>query len=267
MRNLMIYPALSTRGRVHVLNGECYAVRRYFALEYQFDFVNQKFLGRQCDSGDDGWMTTLILKAGYTTVYQSTAVAITEAPSSLEGFIDQQTRWNRNSFRRSTTVLLQGWSWSRGFMYILQLFTSLVRCPAWIAVLIWAIYSLITRSWTPTATTIWLEPWWSTYRIPIFLLSLILIRALRGLPYLIENPRALFFLPLYAFIAPFFLAPIKLYAMITAYDTRWITRNPDKPVTNQKAPVVAILIIIMLAASVNLFVTIPALALDDEDVY
>ncbi len=267
MRNLMIYPAMSTRGTVHVLNGECYAVRRYFALEYQFDFVNQTWLGRKCDSGDDGWMTTLILKAGYKTVYQSTAVAITEAPSSLEGFIDQQTRWNRNSFRRSTTVLFSGWSWGRGFMYILQLFTSLVRCPAWIAVLVLAVISLIYHSFTPTATTVWLEPWWSDWRIVIFLLSIIFIRALRGLPYLIENPSALFFLPLYAFVAPFLLAPLKLYAMITAYDTSWITRNPEKPVEEKKVPVVAILVFIMLLASVNFFVSIPALAFDDEDVY
>jgi len=267
MRNLMIYPALSTRGTVHVLNGECYAVRRYFALEYQFDFINQTFLGRKCDSGDDGWMTSLILKAGYKSVFQSTAIAITEAPSSLEGFMDQQTRWNRNAFRRSTTVLFGGWPFKRGFMYVLQLLTSLVRCPTWIAVLILALIALITHTFVPTATTIYLEPWWSTYRIPIFLLSLILIRALRGLPYLIENPRALLFLPLYAFIAPFFLAPLKLFAMLTAYDTRWITRNPDKPGTVPKAAVIFILAFFALAACVNAFIALPVLASDDEDIY
>ncbi|MDD5338024.1 MAG: glycosyltransferase [Dehalococcoidales bacterium] len=272
MRNLMIYPALSTRGTVHVMNGECYAIRRYFALEYQFEFTNQTFLGRKCDSGDDGWMTTLILRNGYKAVYQSTAVTITEAPNSLEGFIDQQTRWNRNSFRRSTTVLFSGWSWRRGFMYMLQIFTALVRCPAWLVVLALAIYSLIFHSFVPTATTVYLEPWWSDWRILIFLGSIVLIRALRGLPYLIENPRAVLFLPLYAFIAPFILAPIKFYAMLTAWDTRWITRNPDKPVEEtpkpkRNVPMAAIVLLLALLASVNLFVAVPVLAMDEECCY
>jgi cellulose synthase/poly-beta-1,6-N-acetylglucosamine synthase-like glycosyltransferase len=267
MRNLMIYPALSTRGTVHVLNGECYAVRHAFALEHQFEFINQKFLGRKCDSGDDGWMTTLILKAGYKTVFQSTAIAITEAPTSLSSFIGQQTRWNRNSFRRSTTVLLQGWSWRRGFMYVLQLLVSLIRCPTWLVVVALAIYALLTHSFIPTATTVWLEPFWSAYRIPIFIFSVILIRALRGLPYLIENPKALSFLPLYAFIAPFFLAPIKVYAMLTSYDTRWLTRNSNKPGTTQRISAFAIFLMILLVGILNLLISVPALASDDEDVY
>ncbi len=47
------------------------------------------------------------------------------------------------------------------------------------------------------------------------------------MPYLVTEPKALLFVPLYAFIAPFILLPYRLYAMLTARNTSWLTRGND----------------------------------------
>ena len=227
LRNKMIYPAMSRSNTVHVLNGECYAVRRDLAVLLQTEFTNQKFLGRLCDSGDDGWMTSLLLKYDYHTVYQATALAYTDPPSSFGQFLRQQLRWNRNSTRRSLMVLTQGWAYKRGFMYPFQLFVALVKLPFWIVVLVLAGIRFFTGHDIGVVAASWFDPAWHIFRPLIFLAGVIIIRGLRGLPYLISEPKALLFLPAYAFITPFILAPYKLYAMLTARNTQWLTRGPE----------------------------------------
>jgi hypothetical protein len=91
--------------------------------------------------------------------------------------------------------------------------------------------------------------------------GVIAIRLLRGLPYCIREPRALLFLPVYAFISPFVLAPLKLYAMLTARSSRWITRGGKHRLPYAEAATVGGLAL--------LFVSFPALAFalqfaDDE---
>ena len=227
LRNKMIYPAMSRSNTVHVLNGECYAVRRELAVLFQAEFTNQKFLGRLCDSGDDGWMTTLLLKYDYRTVYQATAIAYTNPPPSFGQFLRQQLRWNRNSTRRSLMVLTQGWAYKRGFMYPFQLIIALVKLPFWIVVIVLAAVRFFVGHDIGVVAASWFDPAWHIFRPLIFLAGVIIIRGIRGLPYLIAEPKALLFLPVYAFISPFVLAPYKLYAMLTARNTQWLTRGKE----------------------------------------
>lgn len=225
LRNLMVYPAMSRSGTVHVLNGECYAVRRKLALSYLDEFTNQVFLGKTFDSGDDGWMTTLLLRHGHKTVFQSTAKATTIAPRSLRSFMRQQLRWNRNSTRRTLHAITKKWAYRRGAIYPFHLFVTLIRAPFWMVVIILAIIRILTGTGIGVRAAQWFEPTWSDWRIVFFIVAVILVRCLRGLPYLLREKKAFLFLPFYAFIAPFLLAPMKVYAMLTARNARWITRG------------------------------------------
>jgi len=269
LRNKMIYPAMSTKGTIHVLNWECYATRKELALLLQEEFITQKFMGRLCDSGDDGWMTTLLLKSGYKTVYQSTAIAYTDPPSSFGEFLRQQTRWNRNSTRRSLMALTQGWTYQRGPLFPFQLFVALIKLPFWIAVIGYAAYRYFFGHDIGVVATSWFDPEWHIFRPLIFIAGVIIIRALRGLPYLVDQPKALLFLPVYAFISPFILAPYKLYAMLTARETKWLTREKAEERVEERAPARAF----AYAAAALVALTLPLLAFavafaeDDADSY
>ena len=268
LRNKMIYPAMSRSGVVHVLNGECYAVRRELALAFQEEFLNQVFLKKRCDSGDDGWMTTLLLKHDYKTVYQSTALAYTNPPESFRGFLRQQLRWNRNSTRRSLMVLTQGWAYKHGALYPFQLFIALVKLPFWIIVITYAIWRYLFGHDIGVVATSWFDPAWHTYRLLIFLAGVIIIRMLRGLPYLVTEPKAWLFLPFYAFISPFILAPYKLWALLTARDTRWLTRGKQKEQDKTFAARSATIALIFLTViSFPLIAVAVALGEDESDSY
>ncbi|MBN1375965.1 MAG: glycosyltransferase [Dehalococcoidia bacterium] len=274
LRNKMIYPALSRSNAVHVLNGECYAVRKELAVLFEAEFINQKFLGKLCDSGDDGWMTTLLLKYDYRTVYQASAIAYTDPPESFGRYLRQQLRWNRNSTRRSLMVLTQGWAYQRGFMYPMQLFVSLIKLPFWIVVIVLAGIRFFIGHDIGVVAASWFDPAWHMFRPLIFLAGVVIIRAIRGLPYLIAEPKALLFLPVYAFISPFVLAPYKLYAMLTARNTQWLTRGAEVREAEQKreartalayATVSAAVLITVISIPVLAFATV--LADDEADVY
>lgn len=236
LRNMMVYPGMSASKTVHVLNGECYAARTQVAQRVLGDFTSQTYLGRTCDSGDDGWMTTLLLREGYRTLYQSTAVAETEPPIGLREFMRQQLRWHRNSMRRSLTAVGQGWAWRRSALYPFHLITALVKTPAWIAIMALAVVSLFVATGPEVETAKWLEPLWSDWRLAFFVLGIILVRAIRGLPYLVSDPRAVLFLPVYAFLAPFVFAPLRMYGMATAHKVGWVTRTSAPPALPQHKP-------------------------------
>ena len=269
LRNLMLYPGMSRSGVVHVLNGECYAARTDVARSLLDEFTNQTFLGRRFESGDDGWMTTLLLREGYQTVYQSTAVAVTDAPRSFREFARQQLRWNRNSTRRSLHAIRQGWTWRRSPLYPFHLSVTLVKTPLWIGMLGLATwYAIGGGAWT--SSTAWLEPAWSEWRWAFLLGGIVTVRAVRGLPYLIQEPRGLLFLPLYAFLCPFVLAPLRFYGMLTARNASWMTRGAP---VHRPALGSSLLLFGVAAAVTAILVHAPLAALalvlaeDDYDAY
>ncbi len=47
------------------------------------DFMTQKFLGVFLEVSDDRTLTNLTLKQGFRTVYQSTSLVYTDAPTQL----------------------------------------------------------------------------------------------------------------------------------------------------------------------------------------
>ncbi len=87
------------------------------------------------------------------------------------------------------------------------------------------------------------------------------------MPYLVKQPRARPFLPLYAFIAPFILAPYKLYAMITARNTEWLTRGDAGQNRNKGINVInrAVLVAIVSLFALSLPFAGITLALADDE--
>ena len=85
--------AQSALGQIGTLPGRTIAFRRTLIAEYLPEFVSEKFMGIHKEISDDRCMTTYVLQAGYQTVYQSTSVVLTDAPTTFRMFFRQQYRW------------------------------------------------------------------------------------------------------------------------------------------------------------------------------
>lgn len=83
--------ALATQGAVTVVSGAFGAFRRS-VINTCTPFSNETLT-------EDFDATITILKKGYTTTIQDTAIAYTEAPTSLSDLIKQRTRWYRGLFQ------------------------------------------------------------------------------------------------------------------------------------------------------------------------
>ena len=86
-------PAQSALGTVGTLPGRTIAFRRELITAYLPEFVSETFMGIHKEISDDRCMTTYVLRAGYETVYQSTATVLTDAPTTFRLFCKQQYRW------------------------------------------------------------------------------------------------------------------------------------------------------------------------------
>ncbi len=97
VRNLYSMPAMSSLGTVGCLPGRTIAFRRSVLIEAMPAFLNAKFLGVFLEVSDDRTLTNETLKQGYRTVYQSTSLVYTDAPTTWHKCAKQQFRWARGS--------------------------------------------------------------------------------------------------------------------------------------------------------------------------
>ena len=139
MRAKLTYRALGSRRQVQVLDGECFAVRRDYWQGVLDRYLNQRFLGATPVSGDDGWITTLLLEDGWQTVYQENARVNHHSPTSFRELMTQQLRWSRNSVRRSWYVLYRGIAFRTGLPYAVHTIVSMVKTPLFAIVLGFAV--------------------------------------------------------------------------------------------------------------------------------
>jgi hypothetical protein len=150
----------------------------------------------------------------------------------------------------------------------MQLWVSLIKLPFWIIVIVLAVIRVIVGHNIGVLSTYWLDPFWHDWRPLIFLAGIVIIRGLRGLPYLVSDPEAVLFWPLYSFIAPFILAPYKLWAMLTARNTEWLTRGSGQIKGKRLvASTSAVAILLALLSSFSLLVFGVASADDECDAY
>jgi hyaluronan synthase len=90
-------PAYSVFGAVGCLPGRTIAFRRTVLETVMSEFLSERFLGTHLEVSDDRSLTNLCLRRGFLTVYQSTSVVTTDAPTELGKFVRQQLRWARGS--------------------------------------------------------------------------------------------------------------------------------------------------------------------------
>jgi hyaluronan synthase len=76
--------------------GALSAFRRGIILPHLREWAQQQFLGRPVSHGEDQALTNIVLRAGYDTVYQSSAVVHTLAPTRYRQLSRMFVRWDRS---------------------------------------------------------------------------------------------------------------------------------------------------------------------------
>ena len=101
--------AQSTYRCVACCPGALSAFRREVVLPFLDEWASQKFLGRPVNHGEDQALTNIVLRQGYDTVYQRTAVVHTLAPVTYRQMSRMFVRWDRS-------FIVEGFSFAR-FMF------------------------------------------------------------------------------------------------------------------------------------------------------
>jgi hyaluronan synthase len=218
VRYHLTVPAQSVFGQIGCLAGRTIAYRRC-AFEPAIERVaSQTVFGIPQHVGDDRVLTNELLRTGWRTVYQSTALVETDAPSNWRTFWRQQLRWGRSSQRE--TLLSLPWLWRRPVAFACFA-TDIVTPFALYAVIALAVAHAIRGTGDASGLPFVVE-------LPLAYLGMLTSIGIRQAAHIRRAPRDLARLPLYVLQITFVLAPIRIAAFATMFHQSWTSRS-DQP--------------------------------------
>jgi len=242
VRNEYSMPAMSVLGTVGCLPGRTIAFRRDVLIEAMPAFMTAKFLGVFLEVSDDRTLTNECLKQGYQTVYQSTSLVYTDAPTNWKKMAKQQFRWSRGS--QYNTLRMLPWmvrnSRTLAFFYICDIVLPfLLICT----LTSWAFR--FSAANTPDLFGNFVARFGKPVAFPLMLLLTIgmsaLSSAIRQSRHLATRPDDFFRLPAFILISTFFLMPIRLLGFVRmAHASGWGTRAGGYSGERTRNPMAAI---------------------------
>jgi cellulose synthase/poly-beta-1,6-N-acetylglucosamine synthase-like glycosyltransferase len=193
---------------VSCLSGRTAVYRRSILMDIEAEFMQETFWGVPCLSGDDKRLTTLTLEHGYLTYMQRTAEVWSTFPTGLRVFYKQRLRWARNTWRSDLRALSRKWVWRHPFLA----FTMIDKAISGFTVLLGPVFlvaAIVHQNWIFVAVLVgW---WWVS-------------RSAKLLPHIRRRPSSFLFVPGYV-VTSWFMALIKLQALLTIRRQRWLTRQ------------------------------------------
>ena len=84
--------------------GALSAYRRSYVEPFLDEWLNQKFLGKPSNIGEDRAITNLLIREGHAVTFQSTAVAFTDMPSDYVPLCKMLIRWGRSNIRENLAM-------------------------------------------------------------------------------------------------------------------------------------------------------------------
>jgi len=226
VRNEYSMPAMSVLGTVGCLPGRTIAFRREVLEDAMPAFLSARFLGIFLEVSDDRTLTNEALKQGYRTVYQSTSVVYTDAPTTWKKMAKQQLRWARGSQYNTARMLPWMLRHARtlAFFYVCDIVLPfLLVCT----VTGWAFRA--TKVDAPDLYGAFVYHYGRWLALAMMLgLSIVMSSAssaIRQSRHLRHRPDDLVRLPAFILISTFFLMPIRLYGFTRmGHNSGWGTR-------------------------------------------
>jgi hyaluronan synthase len=192
--------------------GSLSAYRRAALMPILAAWRRQTFLGAPCRHSEDRALTNFILRRGYYTYYQRTAVVYTLVPETYAGVCKMYLRWERGNVRESLVQL--GYLFTRyrdqyRFLPIVEFFLAQLEYPL---TLLFFGLMLASAVFYPL--------------ILIKLLAVLGLVSLVNLLYYLWLERDLEFIygVIYAYYAFFLLQWIYPFACLTVRNRNWLTR-------------------------------------------
>jgi cellulose synthase/poly-beta-1,6-N-acetylglucosamine synthase-like glycosyltransferase len=214
LRYHLTVPAQSVFGQVGCLAGRTIAYRREAFEPAVGRLVEQTVLGVPLHVGDDRVLTNELLRNGWKTVYQSTALVTTDAPSDWWTFWKQQLRWGRSSQRE--TLLSLPWLWRKPVAFA-SFVTDIVTPFALFAVAALAAAHALRDEGTPTGFPLGVE-------LSLGYAGMLVSIGLRQLPHFRRSPADVRWLPLFVLALTFVVVPIRIAAFATMFHQGWSSR-------------------------------------------
>ena len=214
MRNYYDLPSQTAMAKaLTCLSGRTSLYRRQIILPKLNEFLNEIVFGRKKESGEDKCLTRLVQRDGWKTYYQSNAVVFSSAASDFKTFWNQRIRWSRNSHNSDIISLWDGWAWKNPYLafYMIDRFITIFTLffgPIFFAI------SLYLNDWLVALSIVGL---W------------ICGRGIKIIPHLRRHPKDILLLPVYVVIN-FLLAFVKLYALVTIREQKWIRGVQERSV-------------------------------------
>jgi hyaluronan synthase len=176
------------------------------------EWRRQTFMGQAANIGEDRALTNFVLRQGYYTVYQRSAVVHTMVPETYRGLCRMYLRWDRSNFRENWVQLkfiFTRYREKHRLLPIIDFFITQIEFP-----LTYLFLGLLVGSF--------------------FIYPVVMLKFFAGLGvftliwmyYYIHQERDLEFVYgiLYSYFAFFFLNWVQPYAFLTVRNDRWLTR-------------------------------------------
>ena len=176
------------------------------------EWRRQTFLGLPANIGEDRALTNLVLRQGFYTVYQRSALVYTKVPETYRGLVRMYLRWDRTNFRENWVQLkfiFSNYRHEHRLLPILDYFMTQIEFP-----LTYLFLGMLLVSF--------------------FIYPIVMVKFFAGLGvftlvwmyYYIHQERDLEFIYgiLYSYFAFFFLNWVQPWAFLTVRNDRWMTR-------------------------------------------
>jgi hyaluronan synthase len=202
----------SQYGAVTCTPGALSAYRKSSLTPILEEWRAQTFLGQPATIGEDRALTNCILRQGFYTVYQRSAIVYTVVPETYKGLCKMYLRWDRSNFRESwvqLNFLFTNYRKQDRLLPIIDFFLTEIEFP-----LTYLFLGLLVASFVAY--------------------PLVMVKFFAGLGiftlvwmyYYIHQERDLDFIYgiLYSYFAFFFLNWVRPYAFLTLRNGGWLTR-------------------------------------------
>ena len=199
-------------GMVTCTPGALSAYRREAVLPHVDAWLHQTFLGSPCHHSEDRALTNFVLRSGYYSVYQRSAVVHTLVPETYRGLCKMYLRWERGNVRESFVqmgYLFTKYREKQRLLPIVDFFMTQIEFPLtylFLGLLLGSIlvYPLVMIK---------------------FLAALGVISAVYMIYYVVlERDLDFIYGVIYSYYAFFLLQWIYPYAFLTVRNRHWLTR-------------------------------------------
>lgn len=194
--------------------GALSAYRKSVVMKVLPEWVNQKFMGRAANIGEDRAMTNMILRSGYHVHYQRDAMVYTTSPTTLTKLWKMLLRWARSNIRETLVISRFVFGKFRQSGAIGIRINVLMGCMNLFVGQIIRLFGLSLLIYLPLVVG------------PKMILGAAIAACAPGLFYVLryKSENAIWALP-YSFLWLTCLSWISFYALLTPHKNGWMTRD------------------------------------------